>query len=265
MLYESKKPLNTFGSQAKHTSLGAPEGVAMSTQLAELLRDLTSQVGLRDAGVLTPWGARKSDLDWQEVKPDTNIATFEITDRDIQTARDTVLFGQQLPFLGVLSGHLQSSSELQSILDGSPYEWYETLAVYRQDDKNSVPNILFFHWLKARPEDQIGRTSKSMDAVASEMFGRLLFAQQVPLEGSTIRSAPAVSFSQAFNTQEPDPLAPEPVTIEPLPSLQPTITTTNPTPVEPAKTQPKELVLPILVGFFVAASTVYVLRKAGSR
>jgi hypothetical protein len=153
---------------------------------------------------------------------------------------------------------------LQAILDGSPYEWYETLAVYRQDDKNPVPNILFFHWLKARPEDQIGRTSKSMDAVASE-FGRLLFAQQVPLEGSTIRSAPAVSFSQAFNIQEPDPLAPEPVTIEPLPSLQPTITTTNPTPVEPAKTQPKELVLPILVGFFVAASTVYVLRKAGSR
>src|SRR5690606_12020973 len=134
MLYERKNPLNVFGSQVQHTSLGAPVGVSMSSQLMELLRDITAQINFRDAGVLTPWASRVGDLEWREIKPDTNISTFEITDKDIQLIQETVLFGQRLPFVGVLSGQYLSESELDKVLTDSPYEWYETIAVYRQDD-----------------------------------------------------------------------------------------------------------------------------------
>ena len=261
MLYERKNPLNVFGSQVQHTSLGAPVGVSMSSQLMELLRDITAQINLRDAGVLTPWASRVGDLEWREIKPDTNIATFEITDKDIQLIQETVLFGQRLPFVGVLSGQYLSESELDKVLTDSPYEWYETIAVYRQDDSNPVPPILFFYWLKSRTEDELVRgTKKTAEQAANGMFGRLVYAQQVPVASSTLRQPPAISFAEAFGIQEPDPLAPEPTVVT---TRVPT--TVNPEPEKETVQQATvtQYALPVLLGLGVAVSTAYLFRKAG--
>lgn len=265
MLYEISKPLRSLGSTVPFEGIGAPFGVSLSNQLAELLRDITGQLALPEMGVLTPWATRKGDLQWTEIsKPDTNIATFRIDDAAIKEAQNTVLFGQRLPFLTVLTGQLQTTTELKSILDGSMYELFETQAVYRQDDQDAIPNILFLHWLRVLPEDQIPRSSKSMNQVAGEMLGQLLYSQQVPVESSTTRAAPAITFAQAFGVQEPDPIFQPTVTTPVVPSSVPPASTTS----APVQTTSQagmglsgSMILPILCGVVSAVSTVYVMKR----
>ncbi len=263
MPYEISKQRKSLGSALPMDSVGVPWGVSLSTQLAEMLGDLTGQLGLVEIGVLTPWATRKSDLKWQEItKPDTNIATFRIDDAGIQAAQQTVLFGQRLPFVTVLTGQLQTTTELEQSLNGSMYELYETQAVYRQDDSEEVPNVLFLHWLRVLPEDQMPRSPKGLDKVASEMHGQLSYSQQVPVESTTLRAPPAVTFAQAFGVQEPDPL------------FQPTVMTSTPVmqqvPSVPADLQPGQvtsanvgggILVPLLIGVVSAVSTVYVVKR----
>lgn len=262
MPYEISKQRKSLGSALVYEGVGVPWGVPLSTQLAEMLRDLTGQLGLQEMGVLTPWATREGDLKWKEIsKPDTNIATFRIDDAAIQAAQQMVLFGQRLPFLTVLTGHLQNTAELEAILDGSMYELFETQAVYRQDDSDAVPNILFLHWLRVLPEDQIPRTPKAMNKVASDMRGQLLYSQQVPVEASTLRAAPAVSFSQAFGVQEPDPLfQPQvlpPTSVQPLPSTSTTVPAQN----QASVASGGNLMLPLLFGVVSAVSTAYLAKR----
>lgn len=249
MNFEKFEPLNVFGSQAQFSSLGAPPGAAISPQVAELLRDLTTSLGLPDAGVVTPWAGRLGDLEWKEiVSPDTNIATFELTDAKIAEATE-VLFGQPLPFVTVLTGELQAVSELHRILEESPYELFETQAVYRQDDSDPVPRILFLHWLRVKDVPDIPRTAKNMNLVASDMHGQLRFSQQVPVGTSTIRpNPPAISFQEALAAQES-------VTVPvPTPGPGPIPPVQEPLPAE-GKSKPN-LLGPILVGVAVLAATV---------
>jgi hypothetical protein len=260
MPYETTKALKVLGALG-FDGMGVPFGVSLSNQLAEMLRDMTGELGLAEMGVVTPWATRQSDIQWTEIsKPDTNIATFQIDDQKIKLAQDTVLFGQRLPFLTVLTGRIQTTTELQDILDGSMYELFETQAVYRQDDPDPVPNILFLHWLRVLPEDQIPLRVKPMGDVAKEMSGQLLFSQQVSVESSTLRGAPVMTFAQAFGSQEPDPLGPAPViTTQPTTTTQP-ITTTQPAPTQSA-TQAGSLVLPIVVGVVSAVTTALFMKR----
>lgn len=265
MPYEISKQRKSLGSALPYDGVGVPWGVPLSTQLAEMLRDLTGQLRLPEMGVLTPWATRISDLQWKEItKPDTNIATFRIDDAAIQAAQQTVLFGQRLPFLTVLTGQLQNNAELERILDGSMYELFETQAVYRQDDSNAVPNILFLHWLRVLPEEQIPRSPKAMNQVASDMFGQLLYSQQVPVESSTLRAAPSISFAQAFGVQEPDPLfqpqvLPAPTAVQTLP---PSSSMPSASPQTQASVAPGGgLMLPLLFGVVSAVSTAYFAKR----
>lgn len=267
MPYEISKQRKSLGSALQFSGVGVPWGVSLSTQFAEMLNDLAGQLGLAEMGVLTPWATRTSDLQWQEItKPDTNIATFRIDDAGIQTAQEMVLFGQRLPFLTVLTGQLQTITELEQILDGSMYELYETQAVYRQDDSAAVPNVLFLHWVRVLPEEQISRSSKSMNKVASEMHGQLLYSQQVPVEATTLRAPPSVPFAQAFGVQEPDPLF-QP-TVLPAPSVQP-MPSQSPSPspspsmlsTNSATSVGGGMVLSIVIGVLSAVSTAYVVKR----
>ncbi len=263
MPYEISKQRKSLGSALPIDGVGVPQGVSLSTQLAEMLSDLVGSLGLPEMGVLTPWATRKGDLQWQEInKPDTNIATFRIDDAGIQAAQQMVLFGQRLPFVTVLTGQLQTTTELEKILDGSMYELYETQAVYRQDDSDDIPNVLFLHWLRVLPEDQMPRSIKSMGTVASEMHGQLLYSQQVPVESSTLRAPPGVTFAQAFGVQEPDPLF--------QPTVLPAPAVTQPTTSAPADLQPSSsaqvkagggMLVPLLIGVVSAVSTAYVVKR----
>lgn len=253
-LYESTTPLNAFGSQVEHKAIGAPPGTSMEQQMAELLRDLPQQLSLPGVGISTPWAGRTGDMEWKEIsQPDTNVQTFLIRDEDLRNV-DQVLFGQPIPFLVIKTLDPVTRAKLESALLGSAYEMFETQAVYRQDDPNPVPRIEFFNWVRRVPLEEEG--SKSMQQVAAEAGGDLLYGQQVPVEGTTSREPPAISFQQAFDQQFLAPTEPMPADVpaeDPEPGQQ------APVPRSPAQ---MPFWGPLLVAGAVATATVVLARGA---
>lgn len=211
MSFQSFTPISSIQGLSA-SALGVPPGTAVEPQVAELLRDLAVQLGLKEMGVVTPWATRVGDMSWREIEnPDTNIAMFQLTDSQINEATSSVLFGQPLPFVTIATGELQMISEINRILENSNYELFETQGVYSQNDSDPIPTIVFLHWLRVKDlSDQPTRNVKSMDQVAKEMQGSLTFSQQVPVEGTTTRQPPSVSFEDAFNLQEPAPIDSQP-------------------------------------------------------
>lgn len=255
MSVEEFTPINQFGTAVGFSALGVPPGVAVQPQVAELLRDVAGSLGLPAVGVFTPWAGREGDIAWREVEsPDTNVALFELTDAKINETT-AVLFGTPLPFVVVVSEVLFSIAELQRIAEDSPYDLFETQAVYRQEDPNPVPKIYYLHWLRVKDVADMPRDAKSMDSVAADMRGALMFGQQVPVESSTVREAPAISFDDALQSELPEEgsesTAPSPQpSPEPQPSPQPS----------PQPGKKGSLLGPIALGVGVLAATVAIGR-----
>lgn len=249
-LYSRKVPHNHFGSNIQVQAIGAPPGTSMQPQVLELLRDLPEELNLAQAALSTPWAGKLGDLQWQEIhKPDTNVQTFLIRDEDLQAAQK-VLFGQPVPFVVIKTLDPVTNAEMEEALLGSPYDLFETQAVYLQSDPNPIPRIEFHHWVRRRPLETEG--GKSMSLVAQQVGGDLLYGQQVPVENTSKRQPPAVSFQEAFDAQF---LQPEPAP-QPLPEPQP-----DPEPEEPVSPPPSPPVPfwgPALVAGSIALATVVI-------
>lgn len=245
MIYELQNSIEPLGSAVQQRNLAAPPGTSMELQLVELLKNFPVDLALPQVTVVTPWADRQSDLDWQEItKPDTNISLFSIDDAKIKRATE-VNFGQPLPFVTVFSDRVKPLVEVSESLSESPYELYQTHAVYRQDDGAVVPKIHYLYWLRRRPAEA-GKTPKSMDQVAKELLGYLTFSQQVPVEGTSLRSAPDVSFQEALETEK--------TPVQPVPPVQPE---PEPLPVVQSEVRPAYQWLGLLlVGAATAAGTV---------
>jgi len=224
---------NRFGPKYNRQAHGAPLGQDISSQTADLLNQMVTQLGLKEMGVYTPWGGRMSDFSWKEVDhPDTNTVVFNMTD-ELLAGAQTAMFGAPIPFLVILTPRLPSKEELDEALDGSNYELFQTIASYRQDDPNPIPAIYFVNWVRLVDDNEVNREVKSMSSVATRLGGSLMYGQQVPVEGSTVRAAPEISFQDALegqfgSSEEPSPpdspIAPIPTDLPPIPTTAPTTT-----------------------------------------
>lgn len=257
-MFSQYQPSRQVGRNFLVPALGAPPGTAIDPGLADLLSNLTTQIGLSSAGVFTPWAGRVSDLQWQEIKsPDTNIAMFGIDDRQVNLAQQ-LMFGQPIPFLTIRTLQVAPTAKIEQALGGSAYELFEVQATYSQEDNDPIPQIWYLYWVRRLPLEEEGK--KSMEQVAQELNGSLYFSQQVPAESSTLRSAPTVSFEQARGGSTP--VEPPKTTAPTNPAPKPPKTTpvVPDEPLFPVQPRPQSglsaWIGPVALGVAVAAGTV---------
>lgn len=198
-MYEQSKPMKAFGSTVQHDELPLPEGQTLSPELVSALSQLPLEMELPVVGHATPWATKKNDLEWDanEAAPSHNLKLYGINAEKVRKAFDK-LFGQPIPFIGVLTDEPLMHTEVLGALEGTDYELYETLAVYSQDDKDPVPPISYFYWLSMGPEGT--KRTKSLDVAAQQMHGTLVLPSRVPYASSTQRAFPAMSFEEALNS-----------------------------------------------------------------
>lgn len=180
----------------------APPGVSLGTiQAAGLLSEMADALGLQPAGVYTPWATRAGDVSWEEIKnPDTNLLLFLLTDPQI-TAATQITFGQPLPFVAILTREPLTQEIVRQLWNGTAYEPYETQAVYRQDDAKEPPTLFYLHWGSRIDLPDLPRQQLAIAPRANQAGGDLVFAAQVPREGTTTRGEPALPFQMAFEQQ----------------------------------------------------------------
>jgi hypothetical protein len=235
-----------------------PPGVTLPVGFPglELFGQLIEQLGLEKLGLYTPWGARESGVEWEEVDqpPDTNIAAFVINDAVLKTAMG-ITFGNPIPFIAVITDGLPTPATVEAAFAATPYQFYQTQAVYRQEDKSLVPRLYFMHWAEYRKPGDPLHGKGSIDTAAAKISGTCVYATQVDYTSTAQRSPPPVPFQQALTAQIGGGALPPP----PLPGDLPA----PPPPGAPAPTEAapkKSYVLPVILGIGLAAGTFAAVR-----
>jgi hypothetical protein len=228
----------------------APPGTSLGDMSAQgMLAEVAQALGLQAQGVYTPWATRSGDVSWDEIKnPDTNIALFSITDAQVNQAAE-VTYGHPLPFVAVITKGPLTGQAVDNMWAGTAYKAYETQAVYRQDDAKNPPTITFLHWGERIDMSALPKQTLALQPRAASVSGSLVFAAQIPVQGTTVRAAPSTSFSDALQSQlvASGPVPPPP------PSMVPVKTA--------AASAPTNYSLPIAVGLGAAVLGFVLWRK----
>ncbi len=193
----------------EHPMIVAPPGTHLGQMDAQsLFSEITTALSLKPIGVYTPWATREGDVSWTEIhNPDTNIMLWGLTDAAVNAVPE-VTFGSPLPFVAILTKAPLSVERVRGLWNGTAYAPYETQAVYRQDDAKSVPTLYFLHWGERIDMSKLPGQVLLLEPTAAKVDGALVFAAQIPSQGSTTREPPSLSFDQAF--QSTVPVAPGP-------------------------------------------------------
>lgn len=238
----------------------APPGTTFPTGFPlDLLAQVGTLLGLQSIGVYTPWAGREGGIDWDVARlpPDTNVTVSILTDQAVLMVPQAT-FGSQLPFVAILTDGLPTPGQVESAWSSTPYQAYQTQALYRQDDPRPTPRIYFLHWGELRPPGG-GRGNKSLEAAAATIGGKLVFAMQVNYATTAVRQPPALPFEQAIamqlGTGGPTPR-------EPGVAIQPPSSTPPPAPPTAKKAS---MVVPVAFGAAVAAVTFYAAHKLSKK
>lgn len=190
----------------------------------EILASAAEQLQLTGAGVYTPWATQVGPDRWEVIeRPDTNIATFALSESVLEAIK-RLAFGQPVPFVAMLGDAILSPQQAEALFAGTAYQFHESQAIYSQADEQIVPSIRFIHWGELRDRYEGPKGSVENSAQANGL--RLVFAQQVPIETTSHRTAPAMPFSDALAAQftpvteplRPEPVAPPAVSVVPEPA-----------------------------------------------
>jgi hypothetical protein len=150
-------------------------------------------------GIYTPWAWQKSDSTWQEVQSDMNIALFEAG--PVLAAMQAAGMGQP-GFVAIFTKKPVALSLMDAAYAGTPYKLFAGIAVYRQDDQSSIPQMAFLYWGQMRDVGDPAGGGSSVELSAASVGGTLVFAQDVSSQVTTSRQAPMPgSFESAFETK----------------------------------------------------------------
>jgi hypothetical protein len=217
--------------EARPDGLGttpAPPGTVLPPGLPglEMFGSIVQALGLKEVGLYTPWAARESGVEWEEVDqpPDTNVVAFSVNQQALNAAQ-SVTFGQPLPFIAIITSGMPTPSQVESAFDLSPYTFYQTQAVYRQDDKAAVPRIYLMHWGEYRKPGDAMFNKGSIDQAAAKLAGASVYASQVDYKTTAQRTPPSQPFATVIGQAGPAPgpelPPPPPPAVPPPPSTGP--------------------------------------------
>ena len=245
-MYEQSKPLSAFGSTLDMDELPLPEGESLSPELIAALSSLPTDMEMPASEVLTPWAVKESDFTWQPntEAPKYNLQTYKISTGQVRQGYDK-LFGQPIPYLAIVSKDQIPKAQMESALDGTDYDLYETIAVYDQADKSTVPQIAYFHWISMSEEGK--KRTRTLGQAVSDVHGHLRFAARVSYADTAARAFPAMSFDEATDT-ELNEISEEDINTFENPEV--------PTPTTNKQAAQPSLVGPLVAGLAVAALTV---------
>jgi hypothetical protein len=154
-------------------------------------------------GVYVPWGKQVQGGGWETIDaPDHDVLLYPITDADVRQV-NSQSYGYELPWIGVLTERPVPPKVADEVFDPTRYDLFESEGVYDADDGRPSPRISFLYWAKLH--DDVGGGRGSLDTVASQLGGKLVFPMHLPLKEP--RSAPPLPFRMVLQTQLMPPSA----------------------------------------------------------
>ena len=187
--YETKalQPFNGIGA------LGAP--MTMNDEATQAMASLFAT--LSPPTTVIPWAVLdESTGQWSSGAPSYRYQLYLVNAAALDTAQ-RMAFGQPVGFVCVLDAvaHARPSD----LFDGTPWEYFETDAVYDESDAGDPPRIKFLYWGKLRDEGAVQGTASTLEAQVKTIGGQLVYPLNLSVTG--MRPLPATSFDVALQRQ----------------------------------------------------------------
>ena len=214
--------LNPYYRSDPLRAFGAAEELPFSDQSIIAVLQSTPPIG-----VFSQWGAQVDAATWKTMPHQSNYITYPVNATQLHAAAQTG--AGPVGFLAVLTTKPIPPAQLEQAFQQTPYKYFSTEGVYRQDDTKHVPTIFFLNWAVMRSDQDPEAGGKSLEASAALLGGQLVFPITVGTGGAD-RAEPTQDFVKALNTQ----LAMTPASPSAAPSLPEPIPVPSPAAAEQA-------------------------------
>lgn len=223
-------------------------------------------------GLFTPWGrqvptASQFGYTFEPLGApvETNLVIFGMA--EVEQLLRSLGFGAP-GFVAIFSETPLQPESVRRNLEGTQYAFFgEGLALYNQADLTPMPKAYFLYWANLRDPGDPSGGSASVSQAAASLGAELVFAQQVPVEPTKMRTPPGdvttaveTQFPSIFRPPEPAPAPPGPMP-EPGGPEEPPGPPPGPVP-EPTPGA-ASMFAPVLVGVGAAALGFFVARGTG--
>lgn len=161
--------------------------VAMST-----MQSLLSS--LRPLVTVIPW-ATEDGAQWvPSVTPEVRYALYPV-DAALLDRVQSAAFGQPVGFVAVLDTVMRAAPE--NLFDGTPWEYFQSQAVFSELDSGNPPAVRFLYWGKLRDDLGTKGSSATLEAKVAAAKASLVYPVTLPIEGAA-RGMPTAPFDQAI-------------------------------------------------------------------
>lgn len=203
-------PINGLGA------LGAP--ASMNDEATQAILGLLTQ--LQPVATVIPWATLDdSSGKWvPSVTSSVRYQLFSVSAAILDTAQ-RLAFGQPVGFVCVVDGvrHSQPSD----LFDGTPWEYFESDAVFDESEVAEPPKIRFLYWGKLRDEGAISGNASTLEAHVKTQGGQLVYPVNLPVSGRPLPTTPFdVAMQRQFGVAQSSSAASS-VTSSPSPSTGP--------------------------------------------
>lgn len=184
-------------------SVGAVEQT-MSDVAASTIQTLLSNIS--PLTTVIPW-ATEETANWvPELAPEVRYALYPIDAATLDNVTKAA-FGQPVGFVALLDTVMRAAPE--RLFDGTPWEFFQSQAVFSERDPNEPPTIQFLYWGKLRDQSTSTGSASTLEAKAKAAQTQLVYPITLPIEGA-YRGMPTMSFADALSrqTKSASPLLP---------------------------------------------------------
>lgn len=217
--------LRTAGSYYRNDLYRSVSGLGDDASLSAADQAMLALVQYTPSVIYTEWASLAGDVTWTEELPTTNYQAFAIVDAQVASAAQSATV---LPAtLAIIAPALTYSTSIDSALEGTPYAYEKTEAVYSQIDPREPPQIFFLYWLSAREATDPSSGSNSLNAAASSVGGVLCYVvDSLVGAAASTRARPSTPFGAALAAQQASgpisiPMTPAQASTLPIPSSIP--------------------------------------------
>lgn len=172
-------------------AMGALEQ-SMSDVALSVLQNLLSST--QPIVTVIPWATEDGQLWVPNLSPENRYALYAIDGATLDSVQRSA-FGQPLGFVAIYDGVMRASPE--SLFDQTPWEFFQSQAVFNERDPGEPPVIRFLYWGKLRDDLSTAGSAATLEAKAKAAGADLVFPATLPIEGAA-RSMPIEPFDQAL-------------------------------------------------------------------
>lgn len=148
--------------------------------------------------IVIPWATENELNQWiQSLTPEVRYSLYPVTAATLDSVTRAT-FGQPVGFVAAFDTVMRAEPE--AFFEGTPWQYFQSQAVFSERDTNEPPAIRFLYWGSLRDDVSSKGSTATLEAKVKSLGAQLVYPVTLPIEGAA-RGMPHTDFAPALATQ----------------------------------------------------------------